>query len=111
MAKRGGGNGETILLGIAGVVVLAWLLKGRGEQNSRLIPDSIENQLDRVVDALNRQFGHRWVTLGLNALQTYLQRALPGPAALLNTILWVEQNYSHLAGSAKKQLAVDALRR
>jgi hypothetical protein len=110
MAKRGGGDGGKVLLAIGGVALLAWLLSGRGKQNSPFIPDVIENELDRVVEALNRRFGHRWVTYGLDALQAFLQRALPGPAGLLNTVLWVEQNYAHLTGSAKKQLAVNALR-
>lgn len=110
MAKRGGGDAGTVLFAIGGVVLLAWLLSGRGKQNSPLVPDAIENQLDRLVDALNGKFGHRWVAYGLDFLQAYLQRALPGPAGLLNTVLWVEQTYAHLPGSAKKQLAIDALR-
>jgi hypothetical protein len=111
MAKAGGGDGGKLLLAIGGVLLLAWLLDGRGKQNSPLVPDALENQLDQVVEALNRKFGHRWVTLGLDTLQTYLQRTLPGPAGLLNTVLWVEQNYAHLAGGAKKQFAVNSLGR
>lgn len=110
MAKRGGGDGGKVLVTIGVVVLLAWLLSGRGKRNASLVPDSIENELDRMVEALNRKFGHRWVTLGLDTLQTYLQRTFPGPAGLLNTVLWVEQNYAQLAGSAKKQLAVNTLR-
>jgi hypothetical protein len=110
MAKRGGIDGGKILAMMGGVALLAWLLSGRGKQNSPFIPDAIENQLDRVVETLNQRFGHRWVTYGMDALQTYLQRAFPVPAALLNAILWVEQNYVHLNGSAKRQIAVNALR-
>jgi hypothetical protein len=110
MAKRGGGDLERVLFAVGGVVLLAWLLNGRGKQNSSLVPDAIENQLDRLVDALNKKFGHRWVTAGLDLLQDYLQRALPGLAGLLNTVLWIEKTNPQLPGSAKKQLAIKALR-
>lgn len=91
---------------VAGVV-LVYLATGRGKQNSPFIPDAIEDQLDRVVEVLNRRFGHRWVNYALDSLERYLTWALPGPAALLSTVHWVEQNHGYLTGSAKKQLAVD----
>ena len=107
MAKRGGDNalvalGVTALLGF---VAMAYLKTGRGQINSPLVPDRIEDPIDRVVATLNNIFGRKWVTAGLNALQAQLHVTLPGMASLVDAVYWAEQNYGHLAGAAKKQLA------
>ena len=107
MAKRGGDNalvalGVTALLGFMAV---AYLKTGRGQSNSPLVPDRLEDPIDKVVATLNNIFGRRWVTAGLNALQTQLHVALPGMSSLVDAVYWVEQNYGHLAGAAKKQHA------
>jgi hypothetical protein len=109
MAKRGGGNQGLILLGaaVAGVLLL-YLKTGRGENNSPLIPDSIEDPIDRIVYALNQKFGRRWVNLGLDVLQAYIERAMPGVASLVNRVYQAEAAYAQYAnaGRAKKQFAL-----
>ena len=107
MAKRGGGN-EWLAVGLTvlvGWVALSYLKTGRGTNNSPLLPDTIEDPIDRVVGALNNIFGQRWVTAGLNALQAQLQVAMPGVAGLVDAVYRAEQNYGHLTGAAKKQAA------
>jgi hypothetical protein len=108
MAKRGGDNGLLILGAslLVGWVALSWLKTGRGENNSPLIPDAIEDPIDRVVATLNNIFGQRWVTAGLNALQAQLQVAMPGVAGLVDAVYQAEQNYGYLTGAGKKQVAV-----
>lgn len=112
MARRGGGGSEwkpfafVLIVGL----VLVYLQSGRGKANSRLIPDRLEDQIDHLVAALNRTFGHNWVTHGLDALQDHIERTMPGLAALVSAVHWAEQVYSGTpnAGGAKKQ---DAMRR
>jgi hypothetical protein len=62
--------------------------------------------------ALNQQFGHQWVNLGLNVLQAYIERTVPQVAALVNVVYSAEQAYRHIpkAGYAKKQAAIKMAR-
>lgn len=91
MAKKSSGEGW-VVLGLLGVFVgLAWLVSGRGQDNSPLIPDGLENQIDFAVDKLNKQFGHQWVTFGLDELQGHLEKTYPQIAWLVYTLLAVEQ--------------------
>lgn len=109
MAKTGGGDGGWAILSIAAVAVgLIWLTSGRGENNSPYLPDELEEPIDRAVDALNKRFGRQWVNLGLNALQAYLERAVPQAAWLVNALYTAEQEYRFVrnAGNAKKQIAI-----
>jgi hypothetical protein len=108
MAKRGGDGGVTVALGLLlAVSVYAYVKSGRGKANSWLIPDAVEDPIDRVIEALNQKFGHKWVNFGLNAVQIYIERTIPGAAALVNGVFRAEQVYNHYlrAGGAKKQYA------
>jgi hypothetical protein len=113
MARKSSGEGWA-LLGLVGVFFgLAWLASGRGQNNSPLVPDALEDQIDLAVDSLNQQFGHQWVTLGLDKLQGHLEKTYPQIAWLVYTLLAVEQQsinwqlMTKLAMSqAKKQAAV-----
>lgn len=67
---------------------LAWLTTGRGQDNSPLIPDKIEDRIDFVVNSLNKRFGSQWVTFGLDALQGYLEKAFPQVAGLIHAVYW-----------------------
>ena len=82
---RGKGGGDDwgrfllVLLGLSvGAVALYYLESGRGEEsNAALIPDRLEDQIDLAVRRLNERFGHDWVKLGLDALESYLKIVLP----------------------------------
>ena len=117
MARKSSGEGW-VLLGLGVFVGLAWLVSGRGQDNSPLVPDALENQIDFAVDKLNNQFGHQWVTFGLDKLQGYLEKTYPQIALLVYTLLAVEQQsirwvpMTKLALSqTKKQTALRMLRR
>jgi hypothetical protein len=91
------------------VVLLAYLLGGREKNNSLLIPDTIEDRIDRVVAALNQKFGKHWVNLALNFLQQQMELTMPGAAALVNAVYRAEQYYGGQAGAFKKQAALRSL--
>jgi hypothetical protein len=93
MARKSSGEGW-ILFGIA-FVSLAWLISGRGQNNSPLVPDALEDQIDFAVDSLNKQFGPQWVTLGLDRLQAHLESTYPQIAWLVYGLLAVEQQSIH----------------
>jgi hypothetical protein len=57
-----------------------YLRDGAGAKNTTaLLPKSLEDRLDRVVETLNQNFDERWVNMGLDFLQTALAKALPPP--------------------------------
>src|ERR671914_148444 len=89
MARKSGGGGGWVLLGAA--FLLAYLIGGRAQNNSSLIPDPLEDQIDRAVDSLNKWFGHQWVTRALDELQAYLEWAHPEIAWLVYALHDVEQ--------------------
>ncbi len=113
MAKKGGGEELVALLGLgAAFVGLAWLVSGRGQNNSPLIPDRLEDKIDLVVESLNKQFGHEWVTYGLNILQAHIERTLPQIAWLVRVLYMAEQAYRYMpkAGNNKKQYVLQMAR-
>lgn len=91
MARKSSGEGWA-LLGLVGAFIgLAWLVSGRGQNNSPIVPDALEDQIDLAVDSLNQRFGHQWVTLGLDQLQAHLEKTYPQIAWLVYALLSVEQ--------------------
>lgn len=111
MAKKGDGEGWALLGFLIAALGLIYLKTGRGEDDSPLIPNTLEGKIDLVVAALNRHFGHQWVNLGLNVLQTHLERTVPQVAALVNAIYEVEKisRYVQMTGPEKRQAAVSRL--
>jgi hypothetical protein len=114
MAKKGVDGNVVQALGYAAVFVgafwaLSYFTSGRGKNNSPFVPDAIENRLDDVVEALNKMFGHHWVNLALNHLQSQLALAVPGAAAVVNAVHWAERTYWGQSGAIKKQAALSAL--
>jgi hypothetical protein len=107
MAKQVGFGKDllAVAMAIGGTVLLVYALSGRNEQNSPLIPDAIEDPIDRVVAALNQKFGAQWVGYGLDALQNYIQKAMPQVAHLVGLVLAAEQVYRQFpnSGPTKKQ--------
>jgi len=96
MAKKSNGNstGWKVAAGVLlGGLALYYIKAGAGsEHNAALIPDAIEDQLDRVVDALNRKFGRTWVKSRLATLEQGLSSMLPTPlVALVSVVQQTEQ--------------------
>ena len=110
MAKRGGGDAGKVLLLLGSAALVAYLIGGRGKNNSPLLPDAIDDPIDRVVGALHNMFGQRWVNVALNYLQTQMELAMPGTAAFVKAVHWAEQNYGRHPGAFKKQAALRVLR-
>lgn len=98
-----------LLLGL-GVGLLYYLKTGLDrENNAALIPDSLENRIDRVVSALNVRFGKNWGNWSTEMLQYYLQTMLPRPlVALVNVVSAVEQEarHIHMTSHTKRQRAI-----
>ncbi len=112
MAQRRGTD-PLIGLGLSAalVILLAYLQRGRGKANAPLIPDAVENQIDRVVAALNRTFGHQWVNSALDTLQGRLEQALPGMNHVLSAVYWAERTLGPGKGGAKRQAAYQRVHR
>lgn len=97
MSGRNGSGGGLVALLVGGVVVaggllLHYLTSGVGEDDASLIPNAIEDRLDRVVDALNRRFGKQWVQYGIDTLRSGLASMLPQPMVqLVSVVHQVEQ--------------------
>lgn len=89
------GTGLLIGLGVAagiGTLVYYYLNSGVGEADAPLIPNSLERHFDRIVDALNRRFGKRWVNQGLSTVKMGLASVLPPQlVALVDVVHRVEQ--------------------
>jgi hypothetical protein len=112
MAKKGGNEGWLILGGVLAFGALLYLQSGRGKINSPFIPDRVEDAIDAVVEAFNQRFGPSWVNSGLDAVQSYIQKAMPQVAALANLVLWAERRYGHLpnSGTTKKFAVMQRVR-
>lgn len=93
-----------------GAVTLYYLKVGSDrENNAALIPDSLEDRIDRVVGALKARFGKNWGDWGAETLKSYLQNTLPRPlVALVNVVSTVEQEarHIHMTSHTKQQRAV-----
>jgi hypothetical protein len=117
MAKTGGDDDFWKLLGIVGagltgLALLDYLLGGRrSENNAVFIPDRFEDQIDLVVEELDKQFGKQWVNETLNRIMNSLQRALPLPvvAAVYAAELMSKNSLWTMSGPAKKQVAINKL--
>jgi hypothetical protein len=103
-------KGEKKVLGAIGKAVgagavmygLYYLLSGAGsEQNAALIPDSIEDKLDMVVERLNKKFGKAW---GQYAI-ALLEQALPGPLVALVQFVHEAEQQNGLSGASKRGYA------
>jgi hypothetical protein len=114
MAKKGSGDLWALGLGALIVgVILYHARTGEGdENNSALIPDSIERDLDRVVGALNQRFGHEWIDAGIYWLRSHIRRVLPQLVLLVDVVSEVELAYRNVpkTGPTKKQVAAQKAR-
>lgn len=109
--SKGSGNGwlwvGLTLLALAGIVYYSET--GQGENNSTLIPDSLEGRIDFLVGALNQRFGKRWLDAGVEAIRHYLATAHPSLLALTEVIIRVElasRGQFMMSSYNKQQMAV-----
>ena len=112
MAK-GMSEGEKLVVG--GVVLglsaylLYYLANGQGrENNAALIPDAIEDRIDKVLTTLNARVGKRWGDWGAEKLKAFLRNTLPWQlVALVDVVSTVEQQakYGLIAKHTKRQHA------
>jgi hypothetical protein len=115
MGKGKGGEG-LVLVGL-GLLVLAGLVyyseTGQGENDSALIPNSLEGRIDFVVAALNRRFGKQWINMGFEVLKSYLEKTQPSLAALVSAVVQVEQmsKSGPMNSYAKQQTAIQMARK
>jgi hypothetical protein len=113
MGKRNDSGWGWLFVGVAALVVI-YTQTGREENNATLIPDRLENQIDREVKVLNDRFGKRWVDSLLDVLAFSAQRALPQPLrTVLDVIISVEQmsRDRYMSPIEKQQTAVQMVRR
>jgi hypothetical protein len=115
MAKKNNDDWLKILLFVGGGALLLYYAQaGQGEdKNAALIPDSLEDCIDRVVAELNNQFGQRWVTLSFALLSSYLTSVLPADVVrLVGVIHQVEMRARQIQMSSlqKQQAAVTQAR-
>lgn len=111
MAKKKGNDGWWIAgLLLLGGLGLYYLQTGLGKQNdSALIPNTVEGKIDALILALNNRFGKRWIDLGLAFLKYNLQNTLPPALVTLIDVVAKVENISkgrHMTSHEKQLLAV-----
>jgi hypothetical protein len=96
---------------LAGAFGLYYLVAGAGpDKDAALVPNSLEDKLDRVVSVLNQRLGKAWVDRGLNYLQSFLAGVLPAPlvglvGAVYQAEIWAKQqrSYGYVMPSGQKR--------
>jgi hypothetical protein len=93
-----------------GLAFLYYTQTGLGKENdAALIPNTPEEEIDDLINALNRRFGKRWIEFGLGVLTNYVQNALPAPLVVLLRVVAEVENISKgrlMTGYEKQQLAL-----
>ena len=87
-----------------------YLLAGAREKNALLIPDSIEERLERVVYMLDRRFGRRWVDMGIDSLRSALTGHMPGPLAILIDVVYKVEKLGIQHGWTGEKKKAEAVR-
>lgn len=98
--------GVLALFAIGGLA-LTYLATGRREEDSPLIPNVIEDQIDKLVVWLDSKFTKRWVDKGLDRIQALLSLEMPSYASLLSVVHQAER--SGHRGVNKRQFAMRKL--
>lgn len=113
MANKGGGEGWWWLLALLALGGLAYYSQtGKEEgQDSALIPNKIEDPIDRLVALLNQRFGPQWVNAGIYAIRLYLRSAAPELLSLVDAVAAAEQRYKGVpkSGPLKKREVMQQL--
>jgi hypothetical protein len=113
MAKRNNDDWWKVLLFMGGgALVLYYTQTGRGEENNAaLIPDSLEDRIDRVVARFNSRFGQVWVDRSFDMLSSYLKTVLPSDVvALVSVVYQVELKAARQIGMTRYQKQQAAVR-
>jgi hypothetical protein len=121
MAMKNFPWGKLALAGgtLVGIAFTYYLRRGAGsEKNAALIPDIIEDEIDKVVDHLNRKFSKAWVTRGLDALTLATASSLSPTGKILLGILdevekWAAKQPTAVGtdrGAQKRQRAAEIYR-
>ena len=79
------------------------------ENDSALIPNSLEGKIDALITALNNRFGKRWVDFGVGLLKHHLHSALPPSLVTLVDVAAAVENMSKrspMTSYDKQQLAI-----
>ena len=96
-----------------GLGLLYYAQTGLGKENdSRLIPNTLEGRIDALIAALNNRFGKRWVDFGVVVLKHNLQSALPTSLVTLVNIAATVENLSkgRMTSYEKQRLALQMAR-
>lgn len=117
-AKKGATLGQVALgaLGLAGATIGAVLVYnyaksgGGSKKNAVLIPDTIEDRIDLIVDMLNAKWpDKRWADKGLHTVASYLESTLPPEVTRLIDVIQEAETQGakqNLSGPLKLALAV-----
>jgi hypothetical protein len=112
MAKKMS-DGDKLLVGLGvglGLIGLYYLTSGYDrENNAVLIPDSLEDRIDRVVDTLNTSIGKQWVYQGAEMLRFILRKSLPPQLVALVDVVYAVEHEAlrvRMASDTKKRRAV-----
>jgi hypothetical protein len=111
MAKKKGNEDWWIagLLVAGGLALLYYAQTGVGKENdSALIPNSLEGKIDALIAALNERFGKHWLDFGVVVLKRNLQSTLPTSLVSLVNIVATVENMAkgRMTSYEKQQLAV-----
>lgn len=116
MAKKMGNDGWGWIAGLLVVAVglMYYARTGLGkENNSALIPETLEGKIDALIAALNERFGKRWVDSGLGVLKYYVQSILPASFVTLVDVVATVENMSKgrmTTGYEKQRMAAQMVR-
>lgn len=104
-----------VLIAAVGVGFLYYVGTGLGRQNdSVLLPNKLEDQIDLLITRLNERFGAAWLAFGLNAVTSFVRANLPpGLVDLVDVVVAVENESKSRAMTSqqKQELAFRMVRR
>jgi hypothetical protein len=110
-------NDEETFVGLFGLLAfgaaLYWLIAG-GAGRREQIPESLEERIDHVVEALNDRYGKDWGSKDLRALEAGLRGVLPAKLlSLLDVVHVVEEHAAQwgLSSSTKRWWAAHQVSR
>jgi hypothetical protein len=116
MAKKKDFEGWLVGAACVGVGLLFLYYAGTGlgnENDAALIPNTLEDEIDELIAALNNRFGKDWVEFGLKTLEDYPRNALPASlVAFVAVVVEVENSSKRrlMTSYDKQQLAVQFAR-
>jgi hypothetical protein len=98
------------VLTLVGVGVYIYVSTGRGRKDSPLVPNVIEERIDRLVEWLNTRFGKQWMDQRLDTVQTALSAAMPFPATALVGVVHQVERLGKTKGWSGAEKRAEAIR-